>query len=311
MFNGNMSATEKAIITFGIVATLFLGGLFVHNQFFQGGAPSIVTSSGVWYRSGSAMLLNPSTLTIGSASQDIANGYFTDINVSGTCTGCTGSVALDDLSDVAITSVGNGEILGYNSGWINRTLSEAGIAASGANSDITSLSGLSTALSVAQGGTGATSLTSNRLLTGNGTSAITAESNLFFDGTTFGISTSTPWGNSTKLNVYGGSIINDELATSSLATVVIDWTEGNQQQITMSQATQVEFSNVHDGAVLRLILCSDGTGRAITWNVSNVLWTGGTEPTETATANKCDLFTFVGSSGTSTPIILGASILNF
>ena len=47
-----------------------------------------------------------------------------------------------------------------------------GLAASGANSDITSLSGLTTALTVAQGGTGATTLTG--LLKGNGTSAFTA-----------------------------------------------------------------------------------------------------------------------------------------
>lgn len=46
-------------------------------------------------------------------------------------------------------------------------------AASGANSDITSLSGLTSALSVAQGGTGATTLTG--YLKGNGTSAFTAQ----------------------------------------------------------------------------------------------------------------------------------------
>lgn len=44
-------------------------------------------------------------------------------------------------------------------------------AKSGANSDITSLTGLTTALSVAQGGTGATILTANNVLLGNGTSA--------------------------------------------------------------------------------------------------------------------------------------------
>ena len=44
---------------------------------------------------------------------------------------------------------------------------------------------LGTALAVAEGGTGATSLTSNSLLTGNGTSAIQAESNLTFDGSTY------------------------------------------------------------------------------------------------------------------------------
>ena len=43
------------------------------------------------------------------------------------------------------------------------------------------------ALPVANGGTGATSLTSNRVLTGNGTSAITDESNLTFDGSTLSV----------------------------------------------------------------------------------------------------------------------------
>lgn len=45
-------------------------------------------------------------------------------------------------------------------------------AKAGANSDITSLSGLTTALSVAQGGTGKTSATAKSLLVGNGTSAL-------------------------------------------------------------------------------------------------------------------------------------------
>ena len=42
---------------------------------------------------------------------------------------------LGSLTDVTITSVGAGEVLGYNGGWINRTLAEAGIAAS---ADLTS-----------------------------------------------------------------------------------------------------------------------------------------------------------------------------
>jgi hypothetical protein len=51
-----------------------------------------------------------------------------------------------------------------------------GAAASGANSDITSITGLTTALTVAQGGTGAATHTSKGVLIGNGTSAITTVS---------------------------------------------------------------------------------------------------------------------------------------
>ena len=53
---------------------------------------------------------------------------------------------------------------------------------SGSAGSLSSLS-LDTALPVSEGGTGATTLTSNGILTGNGTSAIQAESNLTFDGT--------------------------------------------------------------------------------------------------------------------------------
>jgi len=45
-------------------------------------------------------------------------------------------------------------------------------------------------LPVANGGTGATTLTSNSVLTGNGTSAITAESNLTYDGTNLELTSS-------------------------------------------------------------------------------------------------------------------------
>lgn len=48
------------------------------------------------------------------------------------------------------------------------------LAASGANSDITSLAGLTTPLSVAQGGSGAATLTNHGPLLGSGTDAVTA-----------------------------------------------------------------------------------------------------------------------------------------
>ena len=54
------------------------------------------------------------------------------------------------------------------------TRSNLGFADSGANSDITSLTGLTTPLTVAQGGTGAATHTSGNVLLGAGTSAITS-----------------------------------------------------------------------------------------------------------------------------------------
>ena len=56
-----------------------------------------------------------------------------------------------------------------------------------ASSTINLTSEVTGTLPVGNGGTGATTLASNAILTGNGTSAITAETNLSFDGSTLGV----------------------------------------------------------------------------------------------------------------------------
>lgn len=77
-----------------------------------------------------------------------------------------------------------------------------GAAASGANNDITSLSGLTTPLSVPQGGTGVATFSAGYLLKGNGASAVSV-SVVYDTGTNVGIGTATP---SEKLEVVGGNI---------------------------------------------------------------------------------------------------------
>ena len=63
---------------------------------------------------------------------------------------------------------------GTNATSAGAALTALGAAARGANSDITSITGLTTDLTVAQGGTGASSHTNNNVLIGAGTSAITS-----------------------------------------------------------------------------------------------------------------------------------------
>jgi hypothetical protein len=70
-------------------------------------------------------------------------------------------VKASNLSDVANATTARGNL---------------SAAKSGANSDITSITGLTTALTVAQGGTGAATHTSKGVLIGNGTSAVTTVS---------------------------------------------------------------------------------------------------------------------------------------
>jgi hypothetical protein len=76
--------------------------------------------------------------------------------VGGTITGIT---------DLAVADGGTGASTASGA----RT--NLGAAASGANSDITSITGLTTPLTVAQGGIGVGTLTANNVLLGNGTSA--------------------------------------------------------------------------------------------------------------------------------------------
>jgi hypothetical protein len=109
--------------------------------------------------------------------------------------------------------VGNGTTWVAESGATART--SLGAASSGANSDITSITGLTTALTVAQGGTGATTLTANNVVLGNGTSApnfvapSTSGNILTSNGTTW-TSTAPAGGGVTSLNGQTGAVVTTD-----------------------------------------------------------------------------------------------------
>ena len=99
---------------------------------------------------------------------DLASPTFT-----GTVTIPTVAISAGTISGIIDLAVADG---GTGASTATNARTNLGAAASGANSDITSITGLTTALTVAQGGTGATSISSGALVKGNGTSALSAAS---------------------------------------------------------------------------------------------------------------------------------------
>jgi hypothetical protein len=145
----------------------------------------------------------------------------------------TGAVVMSTALPVA--SGGTGSSTAANA----RT--SLGAAASGANSDITSITGLTTALTVAQGGTGAATHTSKGVLIGNGTSAVTTVS----PGTSGNLlkSDGTSWTSAAPAAVkglgLGGEVWSNVISTYSVNTqytnslsypiaMTAEWSNGNK-----------------------------------------------------------------------------------
>ena len=121
----------------------------------------------------------------------------------------TGTVTIPTLAltnDLAVTDGGTGASTAANA----RTNLSA--ASSGANSDITSITGLTTALTVPQGGTGLATLTANNVVLGNGASTVqfvapsTTGNLLTSNGTTW-TSAAPPASGVTSLNGQTGAVV--------------------------------------------------------------------------------------------------------
>lgn len=141
--NGGTGATSQAA---ALSALLGASLIPVAN-----GGTNASTASGARFNLGAAA---------SGANSDITSlsGLTTALSISQGGTGAkTQAAALSALLGASLIPIANG---GTNASTAAGARSSLGAAASGANSDITSLSGLSTALSIAQGGTGATSTSS-------------------------------------------------------------------------------------------------------------------------------------------------------
>src|ERR1039457_5293862 len=93
------------------------------------------------------------------------------------------------------------------------------------------------------------------------------------------------------LNVVNGAIAGGGpifvQAIGTPGTTVIDWSQGNFQEINLSASiATISFINPLIGQLCRLLIVQGGS-KTITWtNVTNIKWEGGSAPTLTSTANR-------------------------
>jgi hypothetical protein len=193
--------------------------------------------------------LDANFTTVTNAINGIGNGSEALANVAitgGTATNLTANVvsisnatitggSITGITPIAVVVGGTGA----NSAATART--NLGAAASGANSDITALSGLTTALSVAQGGTGSANLTANSVVIGNGVSAVSGVA----PGTSGNVLTSngTSWTSSSQSGLGYGQTYTNVLSSRAFATTYTNST-AKPMFVAVSAYTNVTTSDV-------------------------------------------------------------------
>ncbi|WP_157380964.1 hypothetical protein [Burkholderia ubonensis] len=251
---------------------------------------------------------NPTVTGVnGSPAGTMANQNANAVNITG---GSIAGVTIATSSPIGATSGGTGRnaltanavVIGEGSSPVNfaapgasgtilsstgtnvdpsfQTKTALAIASSGANSDITSLSGLTTALSVAQGGTGRQTLTAHGVLLGEGTSAVNQTS----AGTTgqmlLGVTGADPaFGNNPTITagtIDGAAIGGTTPAAGSFTTVTATGT------ITPSQTSGIVGTTTNNNAIAGSVgeyITATGTGVSLTTatpaNITSVSLTAG------------------------------------
>lgn len=308
-FAGGLSAQK-----FSTTATSTFAGLVVQtnglrianfgNNTFYGGGPNgevRATTTSAWLRnvlsdetgSGGGLVFSTSPTFTTSATSPILYG--------GSAAGSTLTLRSTSGAGVGADSI----ILGVgNNGEVERgrlTLGGFGLGTTTPRWALQIASSTMPQLALSDG-----SLTSNHWTFRNSTGwlYLATSSPSTFATSTFAAITVTPGGQL--------SVLESIIATSTAQ--VVDWnTSSNQVLVRMgTSATTIGFNNASTtGMTKRVMVCNPtATAGALTWSVATIRWTGGTVPTQTTTANKCDLYSFTISAGTSTTIIVGAQTPN-
>jgi Chaperone of endosialidase/LVIVD repeat len=214
--NGYLSSSDWTNFNNKVGSTSLSGASIISYT----GTTGVITTTGGTFGAGNYVF--PANLTVqGNASTTLFSSYG-PAYFGGSATSSFGTDG--SLTLATALSVGNG---GTGATTASAARSNLAAAASGANSDITSLSGLTTALSIPQGGTGWTTINSNTVLLGNGTGALST--------TTRGNLTET---GSSILTITGGA----NALLGSGTTIQVQQANGSQPGF-LSSADWTTFNN--------------------------------------------------------------------
>jgi len=177
-----------------------------------------------------------------------------------------------------------------------------GFANSGANSNITSLTGLTTPLGAAYGGTGVANNAANTLtFTGAYSLGLTLTANTAVTLPTSGTLLANVLEDTTP--ELGGEMdsgahtigFTQQTVSYNSTTTTVDWKLSNKASMTFGAGNigTFAFTNPTNPCNVLLMLIQDGTGsRTVTAWDADILWASGSAPTLSTAANAVDIVTF-------------------
>ncbi len=258
-----MPATTGTVITSGDTGT-------VTNTMLAGSIANAKLANSTI--SGVALGSNLATLTLNTSGTGLSGS--TTYNGSGAATFTVASNATN--ANTASTIVARDASGNFSAGTITATLS----------GNATNVTGT---VAVANGGTGATSLTANNFLLGNGTSAVTASSLLQVSGSYV------------RPVAYADTVV---AAGNTGTALTLTCTQGNVFTATLTgNATITLSSPIATGSTsITLILTNDATaGRTVAWAGGSFVFPGGAASlSRTTTANATDVWVFFTTNGGTT-----------
>ena len=214
--------------------------------------------------------------------------------VTGTLPIANGGTGTTSTTFTNLTTNVTGTLPIANGGTGATSNATTGFALKGANSDITSITGLTTALTVAQGGTGVATITG--VIKGAGTGAFAAAT----AGTDYaGIDTAQTFTKGQRGEI---TVLTDG------ATITPDLADSNNYSVTLGgNRTLANPTNITAGQSGSIFVTQDGTGSRTLAYGTYWDFAGGTAPTLSTAASSVDRIDYVVRTATSIHAVFTAN----